>query len=163
MKTLAVMCIALTRTSPSRTPLSLTPSSICGVMLRNAIRAGMLKVRYSVCDFMTVPGKVGRRPDSMPLVGRSGVEVGAEVFQSAVAHEEGDGGPRLGPVEELPGRGEVGAGGEPGEDALLGRQQPGGSDRVGVAHLNVAGHERSVEQRQVGPGVAGPLELVPGV
>src|SRR3954463_13484971 len=130
MKTLALMCMGLTRTRPSLTPPFLTTSSTCEVMLRNAIRAGMLKVRCSVCDFMSVPGKVGRRPDPIPLAVRSGVEVGAEVFQSAVTHEEGDGGPRLGPVEELPGRGEVGAGGEAGEDPLLGREEPGGRDRV---------------------------------
>ena len=52
MKTLAVMCMALTRTSPSRTWLRCTISSTCGVMLTKAIRAGRLKVRYSVSDFI---------------------------------------------------------------------------------------------------------------
>ena len=52
MKTEAVMCMALTSTRPSRTPLSRTAASTCGVMFTNAIRAGRLKVRYSVCDFI---------------------------------------------------------------------------------------------------------------
>src|SRR5271157_1701935 len=52
MNTDAVICIALTRTRPSWTPLLRTISWIFGVMLRKSIRAGMLKVRYSVCDFM---------------------------------------------------------------------------------------------------------------
>ena len=52
MKTLAVMCIVLTSTRPSCTPLLRTASSTCGVMFRNAIFDGMLNVRYSVCDFM---------------------------------------------------------------------------------------------------------------
>src|SRR3954454_1386906 len=52
MKTDAVMCMALTRTRPSRTPLFLTTSWIWGVMLTKAIRAGRLNVRYSVCAFM---------------------------------------------------------------------------------------------------------------
>src|SRR5437867_271791 len=52
MTTLAVMCMALIRHSPSLTPLSRTASSTCGVMFRKSIRAGTLKVRYWVCDFM---------------------------------------------------------------------------------------------------------------
>jgi hypothetical protein len=39
MKTLAVMCMALTRQSPSRTPLASTWTSTCGVMLMNSIRS----------------------------------------------------------------------------------------------------------------------------
>ena len=54
MKTLAVMCIALTSTSPSCTPLLRTASSTCGVMFTKAIFEGMLNVRYSVWDFMRI-------------------------------------------------------------------------------------------------------------
>ena len=52
MNTLAVMCMALQRTSPSWIPLLRTISSTWRVMLMKSIRAGTLKVRYSVCDFM---------------------------------------------------------------------------------------------------------------
>src|SRR5262245_31369493 len=47
------MCMALTRHSPSRTPLFPTAASTSRVMFRNAMRAGRLNVRCSVCDFMT--------------------------------------------------------------------------------------------------------------
>src|ERR1700693_5595945 len=66
MKTDAVICIALQRTRPSRTPLFATTSSTLGVMFSNAIRAGKLNVKYSVRLFivcspqMTGPGPVGR-------------------------------------------------------------------------------------------------------
>src|SRR5262249_24446440 len=56
MKTLAVMCMALQRTNPSWTPLLRTISSTWRVMLMKSIRAGTLKVRYSVCDFMVSEG-----------------------------------------------------------------------------------------------------------
>src|SRR5262245_41736413 len=52
MKTLAVMCIELQSTSPSRTPLLRTASSTCGVMFTNAICDGILSVTYSVWDFI---------------------------------------------------------------------------------------------------------------
>ena len=52
MNTLAVMCMALQSTSPSWIPLLRTISSTWRVMLMKSIRAGTLKVRYSVCDFM---------------------------------------------------------------------------------------------------------------
>jgi len=51
MKTDAVMCMALTRHRPSRTPLWLTSSSIFGVMLMNPRRPGISNQRYSVSDF----------------------------------------------------------------------------------------------------------------
>src|SRR5688572_11009539 len=53
MNTLAVMCMAFTRHSPSRTPLLATEAATCGVMFRKSIRAGMLKVKYSVSDFIS--------------------------------------------------------------------------------------------------------------
>ena len=52
MNTDAVMCIALTSTRPSLTPLLRTAASTFGVMFSKPTRAGMLKVRYSVCDFI---------------------------------------------------------------------------------------------------------------
>src|SRR6267378_866277 len=52
MNTEAVMCMALTRHSPSLTPLSRAHSSTWPVMFTNSIRAGILKVRYLVKDFM---------------------------------------------------------------------------------------------------------------
>ena len=51
MKTLAVICIALTKQSPSLTPLFVTNFSTFGVMLTNALRDFVLNVRYSVKDF----------------------------------------------------------------------------------------------------------------
>src|SRR5436853_7419331 len=52
MNTEAVMCMAFTRHRPSLMPLSRTQSSIWPVMFTKSIRAGMLKVRYLVKDFM---------------------------------------------------------------------------------------------------------------
>ena len=52
MKTDAVMCMAFTSTRPSLTPLLRTAASTFGVMFSKPMRAGMLKVRYSVCDFI---------------------------------------------------------------------------------------------------------------
>src|ERR1700682_1812408 len=97
MKTDAVMCMALTRTRPSWTPLFRTTSSTCLVMLTKAIRAGRLKVRCSVCDFMGRPWVAGSGISGFRVVPPhyttrvSGKEVGAEVLQPAVADEEGDG------------------------------------------------------------------------
>ena len=51
MKTLAVMCIALTKQSPSLIPLFETKFSTSGVMLTNALRDFVLNVRNSVKDF----------------------------------------------------------------------------------------------------------------
>src|SRR5271170_1441073 len=53
MKTDAVMCIALTRQSPSRTWLSLTAFSTSPVMFTKSIRSGTFTVRYFVCDSMS--------------------------------------------------------------------------------------------------------------
>src|SRR4051794_17677987 len=125
MKTLAVMCIALTRQRPSRTPLALSTRSTSGVMFTNPRRPGTFIVRYSVCDF------IGSAPRSVVE------EIGAEVLQPAVAGEEGDGRPGLGPAQEPPGRGEIGAGGEAGEDPLLGREIPRRGDRLGIIDLDV--------------------------
>ena len=61
MKTDAVICIVLTSTRPSWTPLARTAASTSGVMFRNAIFDGMFRVRYFVCAFM--PRKI---PHSMP-------------------------------------------------------------------------------------------------
>src|SRR4030095_89881 len=52
MNTLAVMCIALTRHSPSFTPLRFTAASTCGVIFTKSIRAGMLNVNSSRWDFI---------------------------------------------------------------------------------------------------------------
>src|SRR4029079_12877957 len=46
------MCMALTRNSPSLIPLSRTASATLGVMLTKSIRAGMLNVSSTRCDFM---------------------------------------------------------------------------------------------------------------
>src|SRR4051794_25270093 len=89
-----------------------------------------------------------------------GVEVRAQVLQAAVAHDEGDGATGLAAAQEMPGRGEMGARGEAGEDPLLGSEEPSGGDGFGVADPEVIGHERAVEEGQVGPCVPGPLELV---
>ena len=51
MNTLAVVCVALTKQSPSLTPLLATNFSISWVMLRNARLVFVLNVRYSVNDF----------------------------------------------------------------------------------------------------------------
>src|SRR5688572_16452712 len=52
MKTLALMCIAFTRTIPSRTPLRFTASATRSVMLTNSILDFVSNQRYSVSDFM---------------------------------------------------------------------------------------------------------------
>src|SRR5690349_1804742 len=52
MNTLAVMCIALTRHSPSRTPLRCTAASTSGVIFTKSIRAGMLNFNSSRWDFI---------------------------------------------------------------------------------------------------------------
>src|SRR5208282_640481 len=54
MKTEAVMCIALTRQSPSRTRLSFTAFSTSPVIFTKSIRSGTFTVRYFVCDSMRV-------------------------------------------------------------------------------------------------------------
>src|SRR5262245_17142002 len=59
MKTEAVMCMAFTRHSPSRTPLSATAFSTSGVMFWKSIRAGTFIVRYVVHDFMEPPARAG--------------------------------------------------------------------------------------------------------
>src|SRR5689334_8216961 len=109
MKTEAVMCMALTSTRPSWTPLFLTAASTWAVMLMKSIRAGTLNVRCSVCAFMfEFPGS-GRR---------SGEEVGAEVFEAAVAREERNRRAGLARLQELPGRGQMRPGRESGQDPL---------------------------------------------
>src|SRR4051812_26166970 len=55
MKTLAVICIALTRQSPSLTPLARTSDATWPVMLIKPILPGTLNVRYLVCDFIQKP------------------------------------------------------------------------------------------------------------
>src|SRR5687767_13404274 len=57
MKTDAVMCMALTRHKPSRTPLWLTSSSTFGVMLMNPRRPGTSNQRCSVSDFIEHRGR----------------------------------------------------------------------------------------------------------
>src|SRR5579884_2079107 len=52
MNTEAVMCMALTRQRPSRTPLWATNFSIRSVMLTKPRRLGISNQRYSVSDFM---------------------------------------------------------------------------------------------------------------
>ena len=52
MKTLAVICIALTRQSPSLIPLLTTNFSTSGVMLTNSLLDFVLNVKYSVNDFI---------------------------------------------------------------------------------------------------------------
>ncbi len=46
-----VICMAFTRQAPRTRRSFLTVSSIFGVIFSNPIQAGMLNVRYSVCDF----------------------------------------------------------------------------------------------------------------
>src|SRR5438067_3190935 len=54
MNTLAVMCIALTRHKPSRTPLRWTAAATSGVIFTKSIRAGMLNFSSSRCDFIAI-------------------------------------------------------------------------------------------------------------
>src|SRR4249919_2451005 len=76
MNTDAVMCMALTSTRPSLMPLLRTAASTFEVMFSKPMRAGMLKVRYSVCDFMA------REYPAHPVVG-----VGAVIVRTERAHE----------------------------------------------------------------------------
>src|SRR5215217_1788896 len=55
MNTLAVMCIALTSTRPSRTQLWRTASATRAVMFTNPTRPGTVNVKYSVSDFIRPP------------------------------------------------------------------------------------------------------------
>src|SRR5688572_6622874 len=75
MNTLAVMCIALTRQSPSFTPLARTSSSIRLVMFTNSMRSLVWRVRCFVWDFIGYPvarlpscpaGKPGNRVTGQP-------------------------------------------------------------------------------------------------
>src|SRR5215469_18026229 len=84
MNTLAVMCIELTSTRPSVTPLLRTASSTCGVMFTKAIFEGMLKVRCSVCDFMLVPLLPPDGPGPRSLLPR--VQVRHEFHQRGRVH-----------------------------------------------------------------------------
>src|SRR4051794_26777252 len=52
MKTDEVICMELTRTIPSRTPLFRTASATCGVMFSKAILDGIFICKYWVCDFI---------------------------------------------------------------------------------------------------------------
>jgi len=98
--------------------------------LRKSIRAGMLQVRYSVCEFMMTglprDRKRGTETTSIPFTGGrskatpafspeaardSGVKIRAQVLEPAVAGEKCDCGPGL----------------------LLGKQSPGRQTRAGVA------------------------------
>ena len=63
MNTLAVMCIAFTRHSPSRMPLSASAASTSGVMFTNSIRAGRLNHSSLRYDFMeSVRHRMRMRP-----------------------------------------------------------------------------------------------------
>src|SRR5438093_13286624 len=64
MKTLAVMCMALTRQSPSLTPDSATIRSTRPVMFVNPILSATWKVRYSVLDFMVSSDSSGPHCDT---------------------------------------------------------------------------------------------------
>src|SRR5208282_59777 len=92
MKTDAVICIALTRTRPSWTPLLRTISWIFGVMLRKSIRAGMLKVRYSVCDSMMTglprDQKIGTETTSISFTG--GRSQATPAFSPEAARDSGE-------------------------------------------------------------------------
>ena len=63
------MCIALTSTRPSLTPLFFTAASTLGVMFSKPTRPLMWNVRYSVCDFMA------REYPAHPVVGVGAVVV----------------------------------------------------------------------------------------
>src|SRR5688572_2778141 len=62
MKTLAVMCIALTRQSPSEIRDSRSASSTWGVMFSNPMREGTWSTMYRVKDFIRcLPGSIALR------------------------------------------------------------------------------------------------------
>src|SRR5271157_4661301 len=92
MKTDAVICIALTRTRPSWTPLLRTISWIFGVMLRKSIRAGMLKVRYSVCDFMMtgLPRDRKRGTETTSISFTGGRSKATPAFSPEAARDSGE-------------------------------------------------------------------------
>src|SRR5262245_57827436 len=54
------MCMAFTRHSPSRTPLSFKASSTSGVMFRYALLSGVSNQSSFRCDFMVVARIVSR-------------------------------------------------------------------------------------------------------
>src|ERR1700683_2913444 len=88
IKTDAVMCIALTRQSPSRTRLSLTAFSTSPVMFTKSIRSGTFTVRYFVRDSM------GRSPpdDSFLRLCVRGFELGVahQVLVEGSVHRHRD-------------------------------------------------------------------------
>src|SRR5688572_29376970 len=88
MKTDAVMCMALTRQSPSRTPLCLTSASIFGVMLMKPRRSGTSNQRYSVSDFTgrglpRESSRLLREPSRCQRIGRAELEEKARDFLPA--------------------------------------------------------------------------------
>lgn len=101
----------------------------------------------------------GRRC-SRPQGGQSGVEVGAEVLQSAVAHKEGDRGPRLRAGEQCEGCGEVGPRREAGEDPLLSGERARAIHRLLVRDREEARDEGAVEEGKPRHGVAAALHAV---
>ena len=82
MNTDAVMCMALHEHQPLLNSALADDLLDLGVMLRKPIRAGMLKVRYSVCDFMMVvlPAVKKRHGDDLHFVHWTTPESDASLF-----------------------------------------------------------------------------------
>src|SRR5208337_3174045 len=150
-------------------------------MLRKSIRAGMLKVRYSVCDFMMTglprDRKRGTETTSISFTGGarkrrqpfllkprdSGEKIRAQVLEPAVAGEKCDCGPGLPLGKQSPGRGKMSTRGETGEDTLLGRKVAGCGDRLLVGHRYIACGQSLVEQLKIGSRITGSLDAAPRV
>jgi uncharacterized RDD family membrane protein YckC len=83
------------------------------------------------------------RTDAHPSV----PQVGTQVLEAGVGQDHGNGLPPPRPVEQPLGGGDVGAGGEAGEDPLQTGEAPRGGDGVVVGHGEAAVDEVRVEQR----------------
>src|SRR5438067_949613 len=86
-------------------------------------------------------------------------EIRAQVLQPRVGAEGDDHLAGSCSGSDAKGAGDVGAGGEAGEDAFPGGEAPGGFDRFGVGDGEEAVAERGVPEGRDG-GVAGALDLV---
>src|SRR5437016_5248067 len=87
MKTDAVMCMALTRQSPSRTPLAFTSRSVSRVMFTSSIRSCVCMTMCFVCDFIGGAQNTGAphhgaewRSGRVPKIGSSG-QIGRRIEQ----------------------------------------------------------------------------------
>src|SRR5437667_1449523 len=91
---------------------------------------------------------------------RSGPQVCAEIFHPGIADGYGDGLACEIATQQLQGCGDVGSGGEPGEDTLLAGEAAGCGGGFGVGHGEKTVDVFAAQQSKIGPAVAGALQQV---